>query len=696
MNAYVVAGIALFSITICTAFFYFRTVSTLGFPLDQKSMPSIRSKDHFLSLFRKTASELSQETESSIALFNKDLEILLATTKLTKALLYELDRIVTLLSVQCGILHILAMNSSSKKIRDVAFESLNKLQALEQEKIAANRALYDIFIRYKNEGTDLDYLTDQERYSLQEILESFERSGINLPEEKRNAVLELNQKITLVCSDFDKNIAQSNREIVCSLDELAGVDPLFIENLSKDGEGRYIIPLNYPTENVIMSYCSVASTREKYNKMKVLKAYPENEPLLAELVSLRHRLANMLGYESYAALDLADQMVNKPEKASALQRDLLPFMQKKAVEEIEQLKAFFGDTIAYDTQGRIYPWDIQYMLTQYKEKKHAVDERLLAEYFPLEETIKGLFKLYEEFFGISVVMHTNIEAYEKGLRLLEIYKDGICYGYVLLDLFPRPNKYSHAAKFGILNTFKGLDGTLYPGLCALICNFTPPVAEKPSLLRFDEVKTFFHECGHALHAVLGATSLQTESGTHVKRDFVEMPSQILELWLKEKSVIQSISTHYKTGQPLPDQLIDAKLNLFFVDNGITEVRQIMLGLQSLELYGSDIPLSINDFFREYRETITPYIAYQDNNHFECSWGHLTGYGAKYYGYLWTRILAQDIFEEIKKEGLEKKTTGLRYYEHLIAPGGSMDPKDMVKKYLGRESNQDAFRAHNRI
>jgi thimet oligopeptidase len=273
----------------------------------------------------------------------------------------------------------------------------------------------------------------------------------------------------------------------------------------------------------------------------------------------------------------------------------------------------------------------------------------------------------------------------------------------MLDLFPRPNKYSHAAHTTIIPATIAPDGTRIPDVSIVIANFSKPTATQPSLLKRSEVQTFFHEFGHALHAVLGATEIASLSGTHTKTDFVELPSQMLEEWLDDKDILKKVSKHYITGQPLPDDIIDTILSLKNLTSGYFVTRQAYLSSIALSYFGSypnSTSFSLGTPLKETKDphaimrhlytTILPHMAFNDNNHFYTSFGHLTGYGAKYYGYLWSKVFALDIFAEIKKNGLLDPVIGQRYIQEVIGKGGAQDPNELLYNFLGRKPNTDAF------
>jgi Zn-dependent oligopeptidase len=331
-----------------------------------------------------------------------------------------------------------------------------------------------------------------------------------------------------------------------------------------------------------------------------------------------------------------------------------------------------------------------YIQNQVKKEKYAIDEQQFAEYFPMEKTINGLIAVYEQFFSLVITHVDPGITWHQDVQLLQISdKQNNVLGYVYLDMFPRLNKYGHAAQFGGVKALKR-GNVRYPAVVTLVCNFTKPVGDTPSLLKYNEVVTFFHECGHALHSVLGATYYGMQAGTSTERDFVELPSQMLENWMEEAAILKMVSSHYKTGQPLPDDLIEKRLTLLRSETGMFVSRQLSLGMICLDMFDDAPTKDTSACMKKYSVMMSPYKEYSDTGHTQCSFGHLMGYGASYYGYMWALVRGTDVFAQIKKEGLLNPIAGKRYVDAIIGRGGSVDGNTMVKDYLGREATYDAF------
>ncbi len=399
-----------------------------------------------------------------------------------------------------------------------------------------------------------------------------------------------------------------------------------------------------------------------------------------------------MGFDSFAALNLDSQMVKVPERAEQFLTDLIARAREKAELELKAFIEELPESVTLMADGKVKAWDVPYLKIKYKEKHFNIDELKISEYFPMQQTIDALLDIYHQFMGVTFKEVPISGMWHEDVRLIEVYdkKGTQLLGYLFLDLYPRSNKYSHAAHAGLIQAMILPDGKRIPDVSVVMANFPKPTKDKPSLLMRADVRTFFHEFGHAMHALLGATQMGSFSGTSVKTDFVEMPSQMLEEWLWDKDIIKKVSHHYKTGEPLPDDVINNIVALKRYDSGNFVQTQSRYSQLSLDLYKAGEDKDPYKIQEDLIAKIHPRIFFGPEYHMHASFGHLTGYGAKYYGYLWSKVFALDLFEEIKKHGLLNPQIGERYVQEVIGKGGSKDPNELLKNFLGREPCQDAF------
>lgn len=670
---------------------------SLGVKRDKTGYQVVKNIDDVYKVYPLTVADITARTEKVKKEIQKDIDVICALSKeeqTKETVLYAFDKAVSYLGSLMGQLELIHMVSPEEEVRTIGTQCSQELQKFYVDLISSNKKLYNLLKEYAEKAQE-DNLTKEEQYFLDEMLGDFKRSGLDLPDEHLRKVVELQKKLADLSTQFQVNIGTDTTTVICKKDELQGTSEDFIKGLSKNEEGFLVLKLDYPTQDAIMRECSVGQTRKKFQQAMSKKAYPKNVSVLNDMVMYRDELAKLLGFKSYAHLDLDDQMLKTPEKANSLQMDFLPAAVKKSKEEVARFTKNLPDGVEKTKDGKFEPWDLSFIVNNFKKEEYQFDETKMAEYFPIETTVQGLFDIYQKFFDLSFKEIKNPKAWHKEVQLLEISKkDGTLLGYVFLDMFPRDNKYNHAAQFHGIETRIKTDGAYAPGICTVVCNFTKPTDSKPSLLKYNEVRTFFHEFGHALHTLLGGRYLMSQSGAAVKRDFVETPSQMLENWMEDKAILKMLGKHYKTGEQLPDSMIDKKLELLKLGTGMFEARQVQLGMFALDIFMEGQEKDIEALQKKYDEMTAPYLNFDPENKFYCSFGHLPGYGAKYYGYLWARILGADIFEHIEEGGLLDSTTGKKYADAILVPGGSCDPYAMVADYLGREPNQKAFLKKN--
>lgn len=663
---------------------------------DDRHWCDVTSLDDVVSLFALSVDDIARRTECSIEQAREDLATILAVDNAQRTYantVKAFDRLVGRSNIlaHTHVVSILEMVSPDKVIRDAAHASVETLQNFFVEEIGNNVALYRALTAYADGPMANEQLTDEKRYFIKETLDDFKRSGLDLPEDERAKVMALQKDLAKLSQQFESNIAQDNRTISVAREALAGLDDDFIKNLKQDDSGQYILGIDTPTYLNVMQNCTVEDTRRQLYLAFQNRAYPQNEQLLRDIFAKRAQLARLLGFATYADLDLDDQMVGSKERAHEFLDELVKRSSVKEQAEFDELVKNLPDGIVLTDDGTIKPWDGAFIKARYKKKTFAIDERKIAEYFPMEPTVEGLLDIYHQFLGVDFKQLPVSGVWHDEVRCIAVYESGSEQpaGYLLLDLHPRDNKYSHACHADVTPAVIETDGSQPPSVSVVIANFPKATADKPSLLTRHDVNTFFHEFGHALHSLLGRTKVFAFSGTNVKRDFVEMPSQMLEEWLWDAGILTTISRHYETGQPLPDELIANIQKLKHFDPGFFVVRQA--GLAKLALaYHERVTDDLHGVMQDIFSSTVRNYAFEPAGHMYTSFGHLTGYGAKYYGYLWSKVFALDLFAEIQKHGLLNADIGKKYIETVIGRGGSQDPNELLVAFLGREPRQDAF------
>lgn len=596
------------------------------------------------------------------------------------------DDIVARFSFASVPLSILEMVSPNKNIRDAARASVLELANFSVDHFSQNVKIFDAFNDFIKTN-DVSLLNPEQRYTIEQMMIEFKHLGLHLPAETQDKLKDLKKELAKHELEFSKHIAEANGSITVTKDELKGLSEDFIDTLKKDGE-NYILGIDYPTYNYVIENCSVESTRKALWLKFVNRAYPANIDELDAVITLRDTMAKLLGYESYAALDIDGQTAHDVPTVEHFLDDLTTRSKTKEKQEFDLMIKNLPDGVMLTDDKKIKPWDLFYLKNQYKQSHLQVNEVEISEYFPLTSTVDALFDIYQKFFGLKFEKVTIPGLWHEDVQSLAVYKDAKFIGYILLDLFPRENKYSHACEITAISTVQQGD-EFYPALILVIANFPKPTKDKPSLLMRSDVITFFHEFGHAIHAILGATELVSNSGTNVKRDFVELPSQMLEEWMWQPSFLKQVSKHYKTGEPLSDDLIAKILQLKNYSSGEQTLKQLFYASISLELFKAGAKKDIHAIAKRLSDKFITNVAYNDNNHFYAAFGHLTGYGAKYYGYLWSKVYALDLFDTIKQHNFSPEI-GQKYIDTVVGKGGSNDPMELLYNFLGRKPQSDAF------
>lgn len=601
-----------------------------------------------------------------------------------------LDSLATNFMIYSAVVQTIEMVHPDELMRNAAHHATLKLQEFAVDNFSQNQKIYTLLKSYNKKAQADTTLTHEQRYFMQEELDAYKRNGLHLDIQAQDRLKNIQKELGERALAFDRAISQDTRSIAVAKHELAGLSEDFILSLSEDFDKNFILGTDYPTYFNVMENCSVETTRKKLWHVFVNRAYPTNEAELAQIIALRDEWAHEVGYASFAHLDTANQMVQTPEKAEEFLHELIRRCKEKVAHEMDVLKNNLPQGVQLTQDGKFNPWDIAYVKSSYKKKHLSIDEAEIANYFPLEHTLDMLLAIYSEFLGLTFKKEQVTSLWHEHVEYITVYKEETLLGILLLDLFPRPGKFTHACYMGIVPTLTTVSGDYYPALGVVIANFPRAVPGIPALLQRNDVITFFHEFGHALHGLLGSTELGAFSGTNVKRDFVEMPSQMLEEWMWDAQMLKKISKHYKTGEPLSDELIERILKLKNFDSGYWVQRQAYYSLLALQLFKAGAYKNIAEIARTIFSQTFNDVAFYPENHEYASFGHLTGYGAKYYGYLWSKVFALDMFSVIKSMGITTSTAGQKYCDTILKPGGSKHPSELLNDFLGREPRIDPF------
>ncbi|KAI8353351.1 hypothetical protein BD560DRAFT_408324 [Blakeslea trispora] len=560
--------------------------------------------------------------------------------------------------------------------------------------------LYTVISNYISR-TNLEELSGEDARFLKKIQKMHRRNGLHLPEEQRNELKELRKRLSETCIEFNKNWARESSTVKFTKEELEGLDDDFLNGLKTEEENgvtKYILTMKYPDVQPVLKLCKNENTR-KVHSTAYESRNRENIVLLEEALKLRRKAAKILGYKSHADYVLEVKMAKTVEAVEKFLNDLADKLHTPGAKEIESLKQLKKDEKAsrkeeYD--GKLNAWDTSYYHRMHLESEYSVDQEEIKKYFSLEKTIQKMLDIYEKVLGLkfvkvpsekAVVWHPDVQLFE----CWDAVEDKSFSGYMYLDLFPRDNKYPHAACFPLQPSYIAEDGERLAPIAAMVANFTKPTADKPSLLKHDEVVTLFHELGHVMHHLCSRTRYARFHGTSVEGDFVEAPSQMLENWCYDHKSLKYLTAHFETGEPISDEIIEKIVKAKNADAAILNLRQLFFGIFDMTIHTSeDENLDTSKVYNDLRAQIS-LVPAPEGSCGQAAFGHLMGgYDAGYYGYMWSKVFSSDMFfSKFEKDTLSPEV-GYSYRKNILERGGSKDGMDLLVDFLGREPSSEAF------
>ena len=536
-----------------------------------------------------------------------------------------------------------------------------------------------------------------EKFKLLELYyKTFVRNGANLKSNEKKQVAEINQRLSLLSLQFGKNILDTINEyklLVTNKADLAGLTEDTIaaaaDSSSNAGHpGNWIFTLQNASVMPFLQYSDQRSLRqtiwEAYTNKGNIGDDFDNNNIVSEIVKLRAEKANILGYSSHAHYVLEEQMAKSPDKVLELLDKLWAPAIKVAKAEADELQQMIHDE-GYDF--KLKAWDWRYYAEKLRRQKYDLDEVAMKPYFSLMQVQKGVFDTAEKLYGLSFSEIVNLPVYHPEVKAYEVTQNGNKkIGILYLDFFPRETKQGGAWMTSYVSQCKTGNKRTLP-VISIVCNFTKPIGNIPSLLTFDEVNTFFHEFGHALHGLLSDVSYHSLAGTNVPTDFVELPSQILENWCAEREVLKTYAFHYKTGESISDDLITKMDKSSKYGQGFATVEYLAAckldmafhslkdgNIKDIQQFEKDALLKmdlIEEIISRYRSTYFSHI-------------FAGGYSSGYYSYIWSEVLDADAFSVFKTKGLFDKNTADSFRKNILERGGSADPMELYIKFRGKK------------
>ena len=606
-----------------------------------------------------------------------------------------LDNLSFNIGLTASRLSLIEQTSTNAAMRDAATDAI---KSLSQWAVGIDYR-DDVYRALKTFAATDPKLAGEDKKLLEDTLRDYRRAGLDLPKDQRDTVEKLRKQLTALETDFENNVTKAHAELKFTKDELAGVPEDFLSQQGiKTGTNEYTLKANVTFHYLMVEdNAKLEATRKRMMTAQCNLAREANIPLLQKILVLRDELAHLLGYASYADYATETRMVKNASTAINFLLNLKTGLQPKYDAEIKQ---FYDLKVAEqggeDKPTKINAWDWRYFANQLKKTKYNIDAEQLRVYFPYQNVLNGMFKIYQHIFGLKF---ERVEAPYKWIGDLQLYtvsdaKTGEPMGLFYLDMFPRDGKYNHFAEFGIIEGKLLPDGKYQRPVCCLVCNFPPPQPDKPSLLSHDEVETVFHEFGHAMHTILTRAKYSRFAGTSVPQDFVEAPSQMLENWPWDKKVLDSFAADYRDPKKkIPADVLAQLKTARFATEATRYRRQLSFGLMDLTLHtqihatNADdlVPLS-NKILSDVSFPVPPDTA------FVAYFGHIIGYGAGYYGYAWADAIAADMATSFENspDGFFDQATGMRMRNEIYAVGNSRDINVSIEKFLDRPRSLEPF------
>ena len=606
------------------------------------------------------------------------------------------------------------MNSvvNSEALRQAYNACLPKLSEYSTE-LGQNAELHAAYRSLHDTGEYARLDTAQKKV-IDDALRDFHLSGVDLPAEQQARFKEIRQRLSKLTTRFEENVLDATQAWTRHVTDEARLSGLpdsaramARQAAEQKGLDGWLFTLDFPSYYAVVSYADDRELRREMHEAYVTRASDQgpnagkwdNSEVMAEILALRHELANLLGYRTYAERSLATKMADSPERVLGFLHDLARRSRPQAQKELDELRAFARDKFGL---ADLQPWDIAYYSEKLREHTYAISQEELKPYFPETRVIPGMFRVVERLYGITIREVEGVEVWHPDVRFYEIRdENGELRGQFYLDLYARENKRGGAWMDDCRGRFRHADGTLQTPVAFLTCNLTPPVGDQPALFTHDEVITLFHEFGHGLHHMLTRIDYIDVSGINgVPWDAVELPSQFMENWCWEKEALDLIAGHYRTGEPLPDDLYRRMYAAKNFQAGMMMVRQLEFALFDFRLHHEYDPQKgarIQEILDEVRAEVAV-VEPAPFNRFQHSFTHIFagGYAAGYYSYKWAEVLSADAFSLFEERGIFDPETGRRFLHAILEQGGSRDPMDLFVEFRGREPRIDALLRHSGI
>lgn len=649
---------------------------------------SIIKTEHYRPAIETAIEEGRQNIDKIVE--NPDAPTFANTIEALECATASLDRIT-------GLLFNLNECDTSEEMQQVVMDVLPDLSRFETEVSMNTRLFARVKAIYEQRDT-LSLDTDQQTL-LEDSYKGFVRNGVNLPDDKKKRFADIEEQLSQLTQQFNQNVLADNNAFTLHLSDeadLAGL-PQRARNAAKEearqrGLEGWVFTLESPSYSPFITYADNRQLRETiwraYNSRGNHGNENDNNEIIRQIAMLRHEKANLLGFDTYCDYVLSERMVKSLSALKSFMQRLMDAALPVAQSDLAEVAAYAK---SHGAQDDLQYWDFAYYSERLKQEKYSFDSELLRPYFQLEHVRQGIFDLYHRLYGLTFQPAPDIETYNPDAKAYEVFDGQRFMGVLYMDMHPRASKRSGAwmTEFrGQRHTSKNDD--IRP-LIQIVCNFTKPIGDKPALLSFNEVETFMHEFGHAMHGMMSDVRYESQSGTNVLRDFVELPSQLMENWCYESDFLNTFARHYESGEPLPIDYIEKIRAAERFLSGYLCVRQLNLGLTDMAFHTLREPYEGKAEAVE-RKAMKEMLPSIEGTNTSTAFTHIFsgGYASGYYGYKWAEVLDADVFSRFKEEGIFNSETALRLRREILSKGGTEHPATLFRNFMGREPAITAF------
>ncbi len=646
--------------------------------------------EHYLPAFKEAIAEGKQEIE---AIVNNQQEPTFENTIL--ALNYAGEKLNTVSSLFFNI-----NEANTNEQMQKTAEEVSPLLTEYSMSITLNDKLFERIKAVYQQKESLN-LGQEEARLLEQTYKQFANNGANLSPEDKEKFAKIQEELSLLSLKFGNNtLAATNAFILHITDstQLAGLPAYALSAGASEAKARnlegWVFTLQHPSMSPFMQFCQNRELREKMwraSNTKCIGGEFDNQAIVKRIAELRIQEANLLGHKLYSDYALEERMAKNTETVNNFLNDLLEKSLPYAKKDVEAIQKYANQN---GLEGKLMPWDFSYYSEKLKNEKYAINDELLKPYFKLENVQKAVFALADSLYGLKFTEAKDIPGYHPDVQVYDVTDaNGKHMALFYSDFYPRDSKGGGAWMTEFRGQGFNKEGVEERPFVSIVCNFTKPTETEPSLLTFYEVTTLLHEFGHALHGILAEGKYSGLTGTNVARDFVELPSQIMENWATQKEYLASFAKHYQTGEVIPDELIQKIIDSKNYNSGYASVRQLNFGITDMAWHTiSEVPQEDVVTYEAKAIEHAQIMPYIEGTAFSTSFGHIFsgGYAAGYYSYKWAEVLEADAFQVFKEKGIFNKEVAESFRKNILSRGNIEDADVLYRNFRGRDPRPEAL------